>query len=282
MGIQKESGINWAHYTYNPWWGCCKTSCPSCDHCYAEAWAKRCGFDCFGVGKNARLFGKKHWNDPVVWNEKAKKLGVRYRVFCGSMCDVFQDRDDTVIARNDLWKLVESTQHLDWMLLTKRPLNALKATPVEWHNQWPVNAWAGVSLSTAGYECQAENLCRIPATVRFVSCEPLLSRINLRPYLGENGIHLVIAGGESGPHARPTHPNDLRDLRDQCLAAGCKFHFKQWGEWAGYGQAPAANGSVSCAVHEWGNLMVSMRIGKRRSGHMLDGVEYLPLSAGER
>lgn len=288
----KETNISWCDMTFNPYWGCEKSS-PACLNCYAEAWSKRCGFDCFGPGKPARVFGEAHWNEPMKWNRQAEKLNTRYKVFCGSMCDLFQERWDINPEREKLWKMVEETPNLIWMFLTKHPENIDKIIHPRWKSYWPRNVWLGVTA-----ENQEEANWRVPIILQFavaktfLSCEPLLGRIDLnaREWLIDKRrfkltmsryLDWVIVGGESGPGARPMHPDWARSLRDQCVEVGVPFHFKQWGEWAGYGQAPAANGSISCAVHEWGNLMVSMRIGKRRSGHMLDGVEYLPLSAGE-
>ena len=89
----KDSKIAWTDHTFNCWWGCVPVS-PGCANCYAATLAKRTGNDCFGKDAKRRTFGPKHWTDPIVWNRAAEAAGKRASVFCGSMCDVFEDRND--------------------------------------------------------------------------------------------------------------------------------------------------------------------------------------------
>jgi protein gp37 len=162
--------------------------------------------------------------EPSQWAEEAEKAGERHRVFCASLADVFDDEVPDV-WRSALWSLIIWTRSLDWLTVTKRP--AVMEREVEKLGTIP-NMWLGVSI-----ENQKRARERIPilaemeAPVRFLSCEPLLGPVDLSPWL--HRLDWVIAGGESGPYARPVDPKWARSLRDQCVEAGVKFHFKQWG-----------------------------------------------------
>jgi len=344
------SPIEWTDDTYNPWWGCVKVS-SACTHCYAETTAARWGFE-WGAGSAPREFGDKHWNEPLAWNRKAVADGVRRRVFCASMADVFEARDNEHGAtldrlRERLWLLIESTPGLDWQLLTKRPQNIRAMVPARWLSAWPSHVWVGCTVENqAAADERIPHLLSAPARVRFLSCEPLLSAISLQPWMqvidhcvdcgaefpsqgsdfcpecgsdhaiirtetageaerfrsGEryagtvagkadiagrpiDAIHWVISGGESGPKARPTHPDWLRSLRDQCAEAGVPYMLKQIGEWAPH------DGPVSASVPSWrrwwattnGRIIANpdgaeghwmMRIGKHKSGRTLDGITH--------
>jgi protein gp37 len=321
----KNTAIEWCHHTWNPWWGCTRVS-PGCVNCYAETFDRRVhGKEKahWGVKAERRFFGMKHWNEPVKWNREAERAGERRRVFCASMADVFEDRPELVEHRARLFALIQATPHLDWMLLTKRPENMLRlAEELGWDGAWPANAWAGCTVEDqprAGE--RIPELLRVPAAVRFLSCEPLLGPLNLRDYLphwrckwcgvavystginldhqrcdcgigagrwgvrrrGDDRIHLVICGGESGPHARPMHPDWARSLRDQCTAAGVAYFFKQWGEFRPaypaepYALSLAPNGSTG----DGGYPLV--RVGKHAAGRLLDGRTWdeMPRSAME-
>ncbi|HEX4264577.1 MAG TPA: DUF5131 family protein, partial [Verrucomicrobiae bacterium] len=116
----KNSSIEWTDHTFNPWWGCTKVS-PGCEHCYAETWAHRVGQDVWGAKQDRRFFTDKHWQEPIRWNADAAESKKRRRVFCASMADVFENRDDLNKWRSKLWQLIIDTPWLDWLLLTKRP-----------------------------------------------------------------------------------------------------------------------------------------------------------------
>jgi len=237
-------------YSYNPWWGCVKVS-PGCQNCYAETFAKRTGHNIWGPAATTqrRTFGEKHWQEPLKWNEDALQAGERRRVFCSSMADVFEDHPQLIDERLRLWKLIDQTPQLDWLLLTKRPENITGMIPSWWAaDGYPTNVWIGTSVENqAAADKRIPVLASIPATVRFLSCEPLLGPVDLSAYLGgeyETGVEWggmhemaqeppdiswVICGGESGSHARPMHPDWARSLRDQCQAAGVAFFMKQMG-----------------------------------------------------
>ena len=254
--MAENSSIEWTHHTFNPWIGCTKVS-PACDHCYAEDWDKRYeGGKHWGPKAPRRLTSAANWNKPRQWNKVAEERGIRYRVFCASLADVFDNKAPEG-ARDRLWQLIRETPHLDWLLLTKRPQNIAKMLPADWDEGYR-NVWLGTTVENQEEaDRRIPHLLRVPAKVRFLSCEPLLGPVQLWTYddgdlygpgviyYGSDtglyhdespegyddsrvGIHWVIAGGESGPNYRPASPDWFRGLRDQCLSAGVPFLFKQW------------------------------------------------------
>lgn len=277
----ENSKIEWTHHTFNPWWGCVKVS-EACKHCYAEAWAKRVGQKVWGPRSRRRFFTDQHWRQPLKWDRAANAAGERHRVFCASMADVFEDRDELVEHRDRLARLIESTPNLDWLLLTKRPQNALRLSP--WEGDWPDNVWAGttVELQTRADELMP-HLERIPAAVRFISAEPLLGPLDLAPWLG-SAVHWVITGGESGPKARPASPSWFTDIHRQCMEAEVAFHFKQWGDWTPGDRVnlPAERKRAKIATAADGTTMI--RVGKKAAGRLLKGAEWdgLPKRATAR
>lgn len=232
----ENSTIEWTDHTFNAWVGCTKIS-PACDHCYAESCAKRTGAAALWQGKRRRT-SEVNWRGLLRWNRDAERAGVRRRVFCASLADVF---DNQVLSewRRELWELIRVTPHLDWQLLSKRPQNIGKMLPESWGDGWP-NVWLGTMVANQDEaDRNVPALLSVPAARRFLSCEPLLGPTSLVKWHGfhrgtapawQPTIDWVIVGGESGPGARPTHPDWVRDLRDQCAGAGVAFFFKQWGE----------------------------------------------------
>jgi protein gp37 len=234
--MAKNSKIEWTHHTFNPWWGCTKVS-PACTHCYADTFATRIGHGkrlplIWGPRSSRRFFGDAHWTTPVTWNDDAKRTAKRARVFCASMADVFEPRTELVEHRRRLFRLIEETPYLDWLLLTKRPEHAnLLARECGWTSSWPTNVWAGATVENQRYaDLRIPALAALPATVRFLSSEPLLGPLALEPWFAAS-IHWVIVGGESGHGARKSKLEWVRSVRDQCVAANVPFHFKQWGAW---------------------------------------------------
>lgn len=231
----KDSRIEWTHHTFNPWWGCIKVS-PACDHCYAESWAKRVGSDVWGPETNRRFFSDAHWREPLKWNRDATAEGVRRRVFCASMADVFENREDLVVPRKRLLDLIDATPMLDWLLLTKRIHLVKKLLPKGY--KLPSHVWLGTTVENNEYaRKRVKYLLEFETpSVRFVSCEPLLGELDLTGYLKPNAegmrIDWVIAGGESGHGSRPMNPTWPEQLLHQCQEAGVPYHFKQWGHWA--------------------------------------------------
>jgi protein gp37 len=192
----------------------------------------------------ARLAGYPQplWTDPrtsgpgfgLTVHPDALRLPYSWRtprlVFVNSMSDLFHARVPLAFIRQVLQVMQETPQHT-YQVLTKRSRRLLRLDV-----EWPPNLWMGVSVENARVLGRVDDLRQVPAAVRFLSCEPLLG-----PLEGINlsGIHWVIAGGESGPRARPMDPQWVADLRDVCQEAAVPFFFKQWG-----GRTPKAGGRV--------------------------------------
>lgn len=215
----KDTKIQWCDATFSPWWGCTKVS-PACNSCYAETWAKRTGFpDLWGTG-NYRLFGDRHWRQPLLWNERAMLSHTRLKVFCASMADVF-DKDAPAVERARLWRLILATPWLDWLLLTKRIGNARRMLP----DYLTINVWLGASVVTREeFERDVPKLRALPARVRFLSVEPLLEDLGA---IDLAGIDWVIVGGESGPKARHVDHTWYENILEQCVTQSVPFFMKQ-------------------------------------------------------
>lgn len=310
--MAQNSKIEWCDHTFNPWIGCTKVS-QGCKNCYAERLMDhRWGKITWGPqGKRVRT-AKAYWKQPLKWNETwyvqcdvcglrqvfeehgfcagchhpmvAVMKKVRPRVFCGSLCDVFEEKrnqmDEMDQWRSDLFELIEQTPNLDWLLLTKRPEHVEWMLEValfnrgidlqagEWLKSHP-NVWIGTSVENQEMaDARIPALVRIPAKIHFVSVEPMLEKIDLQlegrnygmDYPGYSEfVHWVICGGESGPCARPLHPAWVKSIRDQCQEAGVPFFFKQWGEYLPSGDP---------------EHYLFKKVGKHRSGRILDGVEW--------
>jgi protein gp37 len=248
----KDTKISWCHHTFNPWVGCARIT-QACQLCYAAATAHRFGWDVWGPDKPRHVTSPAYWQEPPRWDRAAFFAAEFRRVFCGSMCDVFEDRRDLDDARKRLWTLIGRTPNLDWLLLTKRPHNIYRLlydSPLD-HAGLPVNLWFGVSawdnesLHVNWTVLDSELHYSNPA-VTFVSLEPLLGPVDLLgPILTERNLgHVddqwitrvpdwVIVGGESGPGARPMEPAWALDVIGQSQNAGIPVFFKQMGTaWA--------------------------------------------------
>lgn len=233
------SGISWTDATFNPWWGCTRVS-PGCERCYAETLATtRHRLPVWGVDAPRKAMSDAYWRDPIKWDRRAGKEGVRRRVFCASMADVFEIPPvrnvpaNLVIndGRRRLFELIASTPNLDWLLLTKRPENVVELIPPAWSERgWPRNVWLGVTAEDRRRARERVSiLVDIPARVRFVSHEPALEGVDLSQWLGAHGVHWVITGGESGMNARAYHLEWADDIIEQCRAANVAPFVKQLG-----------------------------------------------------
>lgn len=248
----ENSSIQWTTHTFNPWVGCQRVS-PGCEHCYAESYDRRVG----GVPKNQRAdpkvaesrWGPKgrrvrtagaNWKKPLAWSKTAEAAGERHRVFCSSLADVFEDRPELVAWRRDLFEVIRATPALDWLLLTKRPGNikrlwpgALTVNGSPWFNEpgerdWP-NVWLGTTVEDQQRaDERIPELLKVPAVVHFLSCEPLLERVEL-DHEDLSLIDWVIIGGESGAGARPFAIDWARDIIQQCRGSGPAPFVKQLG-----------------------------------------------------
>lgn len=271
----KNTKIEWCDHTFNPWVGCTKIS-PACDNCYAETWARRTGHAELWAGGRWHT-SPANWRAVHRWHKDALGLAQRPRVFCASLADVF-DNQVPRAWREHLWGLIFNTPQLDWLLLTKRPQNIEAMLPKIC--AWPLeNVWLGTTVENQEEaDRRIPHLLAVPAVVHFASCEPLLGPVDLRQYLGpylsgKPALNWVIAGGESGPKARPMHPDWARSLRDQCFNAGVPFFFKQWGEWGPADLLRPGESSIGRRVGHVGGAPV-VRFGKRRAGRILDGREH--------
>lgn len=290
----ENTKIEWAHHTFNAWEGCTKVS-DGCKFCYAEARSERFHSVQWGPLGKRRRTSESNWKQPMRWNRKASDLGIRYRVFCSSLADVFEDKPNQPEMdewRRDLFHMIGQTRNLDWLLLTKRPENVerkiVKATG-RYADAWLTdckNVWIGTSVENQEQaDKRIPELLKIPASVRFLSMEPLLGPVDLSMWLHDTPedddgapypgvIDWVIVGGESGTHARPMHPDWVRSIRDQCQAAGVPFLFKQWGEWQESSHFAYVDGASKTVMSCLRDGQYMAKVGKHAAGRMLDGLEW--------
>lgn len=222
MGV--ETGIAWCDHTHNEWIGCTKVSA-ACDHCYAETLVKRYGWAKWGAGEARHLTSDANRKKPFAWDRKAARDGVRRRVFCSSLADVF-DAEVPDRWRLDLMQTIRATPNLDWLLLTKRPQVAKKFFDAQ---AIPANVWLGTTVEDQKMaDLRVPILRSIPAKVRFLSVEPMLGEVTMRPDW-MLGLDWIICGGESGAGARVMQDWWATHLREQCQAAGVHFFMKQLG-----------------------------------------------------
>lgn len=217
--MMPKTTIEWTERTWNPIvdkrdrrWNCTKVS-PGCLNCYASSMAKRFA---------GREYTYKNKVNPVL---DEKKLQEPLRVerpatwFVCSMTDLFHEAHKQFLI-TPIYKVMKVCSHHTFQVLTKRPENMLKRMPI----YWLPNVWHGVSVENADYVSRIDILRHVPSTIRFLSLEPLLGPL---PNLNLDGIDWVIVGAESGRKARPMNEDWVRDIRDQCAAAGVAFFYKQ-------------------------------------------------------
>jgi protein gp37 len=301
------SKIEWTDRTWNPVTGCTKVS-PGCDHCYAEGIARRfAGSKAFPRGFDVTLHSER-LGAPQRWRKPS-------RVFVNSMSDLFHDAIPDRFIADVFAVMAITPRHTYQVLTKRQGrMRSLLAAPSfidliadavrvrgEVYSRelvgWPLpNVWLGVSVEDQQRaDLRIPALLDTPAAVRFLSCEPLLGPVDLRLALaghcpthdfsggfcvqrhhqGVQHFGWVIVGGESGPGARPMHPAWVRQLRDQCTAAGVPFFFKQWGEWTPY---RSVLDRMHRPLHVWeddlgpdGADTEVCRLGKKLAGRELDG-----------
>jgi protein gp37 len=228
------TSIEWTDATWNPTTGCQKVS-PGCDHCYAATLAKR--LKAMGNpryqndGPDGPGFGLALHPDKV---DEPRRWRTPRRVFVNSMSDLFHV-DVPVAFLERVFETMASCPQHQFQVLTKRPKKmkqVVSSLPARLREL--KNVWLGVSIENDDYVWRADHLRLTPASVRFLSLEPLLGPL---PSLNLSGIDWAIVGGESGPNFRPVDPSWVRDLRDRCRVHGVAFFFKQWG-----GRTPKAGG----------------------------------------
>lgn len=222
-----NSSIEWTEATWNPVVGCSIVS-PGCSNCYAMRMAHR--LQAMGQPKYAGTTrisgGKAKWNGKIRLDLNSIDLPRSWKtgrmIFVNSMSDLFHD-DVPLSFVQRIFKTIEQTPRHTYQILTKRADNLVELSD-ELH--WPPNLWMGVSVENADYVSRIDLLRKSGARIKFLSLEPLLGPLD---DLDLSAIDWVIAGGESGPGARPMKEEWVRSIRDQCASAKVAFHFKQWG-----------------------------------------------------
>lgn len=218
--------IAWTDHTFNPWMGCTKVS-DGCKNCYAETLtANRMGLDLWGP-KADRQVTKAPWRNVLGWNRQAGLDGVRRKVFCASLCDIFEDHPTANSTRPQVWDLIREATNLEWQLLTKRPENIVRMLPKDWGDGWK-HVWMGTTIEDMRVAKRADHLRKVQAALRFVSYEPALGPLD---DLDLDGISWVIYGGESGPGYRPEDKNWARTMHRKCSDAKVAYFHKQSAGW---------------------------------------------------
>ena len=221
------SSIEWTEATWNPIAGCTVLS-PGCTNCYAMRMARR--LEAMGQNKyrgTTRITGgRPKWTGRINLDERALEIPGSWKsgrlVFVNSMSDLFHEAVPwDFITR--IFDVMRSAPQHTFQILTKR---AERLEELTRDFEWPENVWMGVSVENQNHFWRIDRLRRVSSKVRFLSLEPLLGPIALNDL---SGIDWVIAGGESGPFARPLQPEWVRSVRDDCIAQNVAFHFKQWG-----------------------------------------------------
>jgi protein gp37 len=226
--VSENTKIEWADHTFNPWIGCTAVS-PACDNCYAEElMSKRYGRVAWGSGQERSRTAQGTWAQPRKWNRRAGVSGHRPFVFCASLADVFDNEVDDG-WRADLFKLIEDTPNLVWLLLTKRIGNVIAMSHKAWGGM-PRNVAIGATMANQEeYDRDRIKLARVKEVAEplftFGSFEPLLGRVILDEYAPD----WIIVGGESGRHARPMRLDWARSLLHQSADLDRVFNFKQVG-----------------------------------------------------
>jgi protein gp37 len=248
--MAENSTIEWTDATWNPVTGCTKITA-GCDHCYAERFSERFR----GVPGHPFEFGfdltlrPTRLRQPLDWRRPRM-------IFVNSMSDLFH-KDVPFTFINDVFDTMEAAHWHTYQVLTKRSSRMRDYLRRRYGDSAaPSHIWCGVSIEDASATARLRHLTQAPASIRFLSIEPLLGPIG---QIDLADVAWVIVGGESGPGARPIEAAWVREVRDQCLASGTAFFFKQWGglrpksggrllddrEWSEF---PAAHGSEAIAA----------------------------------
>nr|WP_319566267.1 phage Gp37/Gp68 family protein [uncultured Rhodoferax sp.] len=330
--MSENTNIEWCDATVNHWAGCTAVS-PACDNCYAKSMAGRIWGTEWGSGKPRHQFAGA--SDALrALDRKAQRQGHPLKVFHNSLSDVF-DNEVPVQWRIEAMRSIVDTPNLIHLLLTKRIGNAAEMLEQAfravhgqrqgWSDNVPPNVWIGATICNQDEaDRDIPKLLAVPAAKRFLSMEPLLGYVDLTSHLwgraipcsdctkdancgcgwyprgdvpNEPALDWVIPGGESGPNARPMHPDWASSLRDQCQAAGVPFLFKQWGEWGPdwegaetcctcgdtkfYSAGRKIGGKTECGGCggvDWNvadkPLETLAKVGKKAAGRLLDGITH--------
>lgn len=225
--MASRTGISWTDSTWNPVTGCDRVS-PGCDHCYAldqAARLKAMGSPGYQLDGDPRTSGPGF---ALTLHPDRLDLPRRWAnrrfVFVNSMSDLFH-KDVPVDYIRDVFAVMADTPRHTYQVLTKRSQRLARLAD---QLEWPENLWMGVTVESAAYRFRLAHLRAVPVARRFVSAEPLIGALG---ELDLQGIDWLIAGGESGPKARPAQASWLTEIRDACALQGTDFWFKQWGTW---------------------------------------------------
>ena len=276
--------IEWTETTVNVITGCTQYS-EGCQNCYAKAMHKR--LTAMGQEKYKEPFNKVVCHN--ILSELNKKINKKTNMcFINSMSDTFHKDVSDRYIENLLYNL-SLFPSVNFQILTKRAERIIKF-------DYPDNVWLGVTVENASYKDRIDYLKKTNAKIKFLSCEPLLSDLG---ELNLNGIDWVIVGGESGFNARPCHPDWIRNIQKQCQEQRVAFFFKQWGEWKPVYERDKEgttdnyyNGKESDYYNltyqknytrlnfasgygfHGDNVTYYQKVGKQKSGCLLDGKEY--------
>lgn len=316
--MSRTTGIEYVRSTRNFWTGCTKIG-PGCDRCYAErfhAWISKGANWGPGAPRTPHLEGAardlRRW-DKQAAAEQAAGASEPWRVFINTQSDFF-DNEVPQEWRDFAWSIMRECKHLTFVIVTKRVGNVMSMLPADWGNGYP-NVWLLITV-TDQREADRDipKLVGIPMRVRGISAEPLLGLIDLTRIGADKPMYIdalrgvmrstapisidpsppedtpridwVITGGESGPNARPSHPDLYRALRDQCAAAGVAYLHKQNGEFLPCAIDDRGDGLVYCTaedgsereilgkheIHTFRDGTTMARVGKRFAGRMLDRI----------
>lgn len=306
--MAEKTGIEWTDATWNPWQGCTKVS-PACANCYMFTDLKRYGRD----GSIVIRSKPPTFNLPMKKNRVGEfAIAPGKRVFTCSWSDWFHKTADP--WRDEAWAIIRQRPDVTFQIVTKRTERIAECLPSDWGNGYS-NVWLIATVENQELaNIRITQLLSVPSVIRGLSIEPLLGPIDLsrlirdewhcprckvngwfhrknpgirnacatcgsQPVKVRDGIDWVIVGGESGPNARPCHPDWVRSIRDQCVAAGVPFFFKQWGEWLPVDHLLAGE------LRQWGPQINSqeaisgtkpthVKVGKKYAGNLLDGVKW--------
>jgi len=233
--MAENSKIEWCDHTTNLWWGCSKVH-TGCKNCYAEYLSDtRYKKNLWGE-KNIRKRILSAFTDLDRYQKQAEKKGIKYKIFIGSMMDIFEDDkeiqnptdviDSIASLRFRLWRKIHNNQYnnLIFLLLTKRPQNILKMIPTSWQDGYPNNVWFGTSVSDIHTWQYADQLKATEIPNLFVSIEPQVARIG---NIDLEGIRWVIQGGESGNKKRPFDISWAYKMKEVCQQQNVPYFFKQ-------------------------------------------------------
>lgn len=255
------TGIEWTDATWNPTTGCTKVSA-GCDNCYAERLANRLLEDNYRR-KLPVVETEENKRDPFavrIWPDRLdipRSWGQPKRIFVNSMSDLFHKEIPDVYVRRCFEVMLDVDRHV-YQILTKRPARAAsfvndKHADLFGPNGLPGHIWIGTSVEDQSVDYRIRHLSDVEASVRFLSCEPLIGSLKLDGTGFRKGIDWVIVGGESGPGYRPMEPEWVRSIQRECEDAGVAFFFKQWG-----GRTPKSNGR-ELDGREWNEMPQSFR-----------------------